>query len=102
MPAEVVLDTVRQLKASGGQVPETVPVLPLKFTQVSLSKAKSGMGLSPGQFKRLARAIQETQHEASLLMVRRVAAGSPLAAALKVHALFCKAAWPHPAPSYMR
>ncbi len=84
VPAEIVLDAVQALKAGNGQVPASVPVLPLKFTQVSLSKAKSGMGLSPGQFKRLARAIHETQHEASLLMVRRVAAGSPVAAALKV------------------
>lgn len=84
VPAEIVVDTLSALKASGGKVPEAIPVLPLKFTQVSLSKAKSGMGLSPGQFKRLVRAIQETQHEASLLMVRRVAAGSPLATVLKV------------------
>lgn len=84
VPAEIVVDTLSALKASGGKVPEAIPVLPLKFTQVSLSKAKSGMGLSPGQFKRLVRAIHETQHEASLLMVRRVAAGSPLATALKV------------------
>lgn len=85
VPAEIVIDTIQALKAGGGSaIPESLPVLPLKFTQVSLSKAKSGMGLSPAQFKRLARTIQETQHEASLLMVRRVAAGSPVAAVLKV------------------
>jgi S1-C subfamily serine protease len=69
--AEIVTDTVRLLKR-GGPPPRTLDLLPIKFTQMQLSKVKAGMGLSETQFRRLSKKIQETDSEASLLVVRRV------------------------------
>jgi len=70
--AEIVTETVRLLKRGGGSPPRTLDLLPIKFTQMQLSKVKAGMGLSETQFRRLSKKIQETESEASLLVVRRV------------------------------
>ena len=69
--SEIAADTIKLLKG-GGPPPATLDMLPLKFTQLQLAKVKAGMGLSETQFRRLGKKIQETESEASLLVVRRV------------------------------
>ena len=69
--SDIVTETVRLLKR-GGPPPRTLDLLPIKFTQMQLSKVKAGMGLSETQFRRLSKKIQATESEASLLVVRRI------------------------------
>lgn len=72
--AEIVSDIVRHLRSEKFP-PRSINSLPLKFTQLQLSKVKAGMGLSETQFQRLSKKIYETESEASLLVVRRVPTG---------------------------
>ena len=76
IPAEVFKETIQMLKG-GGPVPRTISCLPIKFTNISLAKARL-MGLSDRQYQILSSKIKQGANEAVLLMARRVAVGTKL------------------------
>lgn len=82
VPVEIVRDTVASLKGLQS-VPRSIRALPVKFSTVELAKARAGLGLSEQIFLQMQARCRSSHCESSLLLVRRLAAGSRASQSLK-------------------
>lgn len=76
LPVSIIRPIVDQLRQGGGRVPDTVTILPAQLLTYSLSKARSGLGLSDEWIQRLESCYEDKRQ---VLGIKRCAAGTDCA-----------------------